>query len=91
MSTKWGGKIEIKKKRASYLREGRRDEHKRGAGRGSSRPITMGLLLETVEDVTWRKRGHKGEYKRRKTKKKKRIDGGLREACPQMGERVRKT
>lgn len=76
-----GEKIKLKK-RASYLREGQRDEHNRGAGRDSSRLITMGLLLETVEDVTWRNRGNKGGYNMRKTKK--RIEG----ACESLSLEV---
>lgn len=76
-----GEKIKLKK-RASYLREGQRDEHNRGAGRDSSRLITMGLLLETVEDVTWRNRGKQRGIQREEDKK--RIEG----ACESLSLEV---
>lgn len=65
-----GEKIKLKKRGQVIYERGRRDEHNRGAGRDSSWLITMGLPLETVEDVTWRNRGHKGDYNTRKTQNK---------------------
>lgn len=58
------------KKRASYLREGRKDEHNGGAGRDSSRLIAMGLLLETVEDVTEKQGTQRGIQNKKDLKKK---------------------
>lgn len=74
-----GGKIKIKKEGKLFTREGWRDEHNRGAGHDSGQLITMALLWETAEDVTWRNRGHKGGIRHEEDKKRR--EGGLQETC----------